>query len=123
MLEGYEDITIDIKPHEIEMAKNVAASIIKQGVGKKNAISNKRIQVAILNKYGEKYDGIRVRRMISHIRSWNLVPRLCSNSKGYFMAANDEEWESWKTSMRQRIRALEYTYKCATHFNDGGETL
>ena len=123
MLKGFEDITIDIKPNEEVMARNIAATIRRKAVGKKNAVSNKRIRAAILEKYGEKYDDIRVRKIIQFIRSCNLVPLLCSNSKGYYVAANEEEWESWKTSMKQRIRTIQYTLHCAEFFNDGHEKL
>ena len=121
MLIGFEDITTDIKPEEIEIAKWIAKGLNLR-IGKANAITNKGIREAIL-KQGIKVSDIRLRRMIQHVRAWNLVPCLCAGKVGYYQAENEEEWEAWKTSMKQRIRQQQYTLACAEYFNDGKETL
>jgi len=123
MLKTFEEITPDIKPEEEVMAKNIAASINNKAVGKENAVSNKKIRDAILTKYGAKYHPIRIRKMITYIRVCNLVPCLCSNSKGYYRAANEDEWNSWKISMQQRINQMQNTLDAAIFFNDGHEKL
>jgi hypothetical protein len=121
MLKGFEDITTDITPEEIETAKWIAKGLNLR-VGKENAITNKGIREAIL-KHGTKVSDIRLRRMIQYVRAYNLVPCLCAGQLGYYRAKNEEEWESWKTSMKQRIRQQQYTLACAEYFNDGKETL
>lgn len=123
MLKGFEDLTKDITDLEIEYAKKIALNLKVKCVGKENAVSNKRLREAILKGYGVEFSGIRIRRMINYIRSYNLVPRLCANNKGYFQAANDEEWEAWKKSMQQRINEMQNILDAASYFNDGKETL
>jgi hypothetical protein len=121
MLKGFEDITTDITPEEIETAKWIAKGLNLR-VGKENAITNKKIREAIL-KQGIKVSDIRLRRMIQYVRAYNLVPCLCAGKVGYYKAANEEEWQAWITSMKQRIRQQEYTLACAEYFNNGQETL
>ena len=121
MLKGFEDITTNITPEEIITAQWIAKGLILR-VGKENAITNKEIREAIL-KQGTKVSDIRLRRMIQHVRAYNLVPCLCAGKKGYYRAETEEEWTAWKTSMKQRIRQQQYTLACAEHFNDQQETL
>jgi len=122
-LTGFENITKNIRKDEIEMAEKIALNINTKCVGKENAVSNKRLRDAILYKYGVKIGGPRIRKMINYIRAMNLVPCLCANSKGYFRAANEEEWNEWKNSMQQRINEMQAILDCASYFNDGKETL
>lgn len=119
MIKGFEDITIDVTEREIEIAHFIANSFKIRPAGKSNAAKNKQIRSAIQNRLGEKINDIRLRKIIQHIRSYNLVPRLCSTSTGYFVAKNDEEWNLWKESMTQRIRQMTYTLRCAEYFGDG----
>jgi len=123
MLTGFEKLTPNIKQKEIDLAEIIANNINEKCVGKDKAISNKRIRAAILKKYGKKVSDIRVRKMINHIRAFNLVPCLCANSKGYFKAANEDEWTAWKESMQQRINEMQNILDCVSYFNDGKETL
>jgi hypothetical protein len=72
----------------------------------------------VIGKEGTVVADATMRKIIEYIRQHNLVPKLCSNSKGYFVAANSEEWEEWKKSFQQRIKSMQYTLHCATQ----GET-
>lgn len=119
MLKGFEDITVELSDYEKEIAKWIADCFKTRKTGKKNAVSNGKMQVAYLKHHGEKITGVRIRKVVQYIRTHNLVPRLCSNGTGYFVANTDKEWEDWKTSMRQRIRQTEYTLACAEYFGDG----
>lgn len=122
MLNGFEKLTEDIKPHEIETAKSIVPALSRR-VGKENAISNKEMREAILKHNGKKIDPVRLRRMITYIRAFNLIPMLCANHKGYFVAENREEWDKWTESMRQRIREMQSVLDVAIYFNEGKETL
>lgn len=118
MLKGFEDITIELNIYEKELAAWMAEVFKKRKPGKKNAASNGKIRAAYLKERGEKTTAVRIRKVAQYIRTQNLVTRLCSTGTGYFVAANDKEWEDWKTSMRQRIRQTQYTLACAEHFGD-----
>lgn len=122
MLTGFENLTPNISEEEIVIAKIIASNINRRCVGKENAVSNKRLRAAILKRDGIEVSGIRIRKMINYIRAYNLVPCLCANSKGYFKAANEEEWNAWKESMQQRINEMQSVLDCAIHYNDGQET-
>ena len=92
MVNGFEKLTEDIKPHEIETAKSIVPALSRR-IGKANAISNKEIREAVFRHSGKKIDPVRLRRMITYIRAFNLIPMLCANHKGYFVAENREEWD------------------------------
>ena len=47
----------------------------------------------------------RLRKIINHIRTNNLLPGLCSTSNGYFVAQNIYEMQDYIISLRQRIKA------------------
>ena len=113
MLKGFEDITLDITPDEIILAKWIAKGLALR-VGKDRAISNKEIREIMEEKHDEKISDVRMRRMIQYIRLHNLVPQLCASSKGYYRANPlTTEWEDWKESMRQRIRQMQWTLAAA----------
>ena len=116
-LRGFEDITKNISEEEVEMAERIAKNINQKCVGKQNAVSNKRLRDAILDKDGVVIGGPRIRKMINYIRAMNLVPRLCANSKGYFRAANDQEWDDWKESMQQRINEQQNILDAGIYYN------
>lgn len=119
-LVGFEDITVALTPEEIRIANIIARRFNNRPKGRKNAATNVGIRKVIKDYVGETLSGPKMRRIIQYIRSENLVPRLCATSNGYFVAENDKEWNDWKTSMKQRIRQMEYTLACSEFFGDGG---
>ena len=123
MLKGFERLTPHIKPEEVILAETIAQNINSKCVGKENAVSNKNLRAAILKVYGKKVSDVRIRKMINHIRAFNLVSCLCAGSNGYFKSSNEDEWNAWKKSMQQRINEMQNILDCASYFNDGKETL
>lgn len=118
MLPGFEDITQDITPDEIILAKWIAKGLALR-VGKDNAITNKEIRKVMEEKHYVKINDIRMRRMIQYIRIENLVPCLCAGKKGYYRANPiTTEWEDWVESMERRKRQIEYTLACAKLHNN-----
>lgn len=120
MLVGFEDLTVELNIYEKELAAWIAKCFKERKPGKKNAVNNNKIRSSYLRDRGEKVSSVRIRKVVQYIRTHNLVPRLCSTATGYFVAATDQEWQDWKTSMSQRVRQIQYTLACAEHFGDGG---
>ena len=52
--------------------------------------------------YGELSDA-RVRKIISYIRNNNLLPLLCANSNGYFVAENLTEFDKYLDTFAKRV--------------------
>jgi len=122
MLKGFEDLTPHLSDSDEVLAAEIARGLAKR-IGKVNAISNRNIRKLYEDKKKIRIGDIRFRKMIQFIRVNNLVPCLCSNSNGYFVAASEEDWTEWKTSMEQRIRQMTFTLETAKLFNDGEEKL
>lgn len=122
MLPGFEEFTADLKEEDVPTAELIAEGLNKI-IGKENALSNVKIRKFIRAKYNLVVGDPKFRKIIQYIRVNNMVPCLCACGNGYYKAANEQEWEEWKESMRKRIRQQEFTLACAEYFNDGKETL
>ena len=71
--------------------------------GKKKPITNLQIQKVMKGwGYGELSDA-RVRKIISYIRNNNLLPLLCANSNGYFVAENLTEFDKYLDTFAKRV--------------------
>ena len=68
-------------------------------IGKNNAITSSRICDKM------NLTAVRLRKIIHFIRINGLLFGLCSNSKGYYMASNLQEFEECIISLKQRIRS------------------
>lgn len=79
---------------------------LKTHVGKLNAITSDEMIRGIRKNCNVELTGPRVRKIISHIRQNDLVPRLVANSKGYYIEPNDEELLKYINSLKQRADAI-----------------
>jgi hypothetical protein len=115
MIKGFEEYTEKLSEHELQMVPALAA-ILSRRTGAKQAINNQRLCSIIYNEYTTYYTremieakfkitAPRIRKMIHHIRCNNIVPRLCSNSSGYYIG-NKEETIDYITSLNGRIEAI-----------------
>lgn len=90
--------------------------IIVKGIGgrrkgNKNPITNKQIQEAMLERGYGKLSDSRVRKIISYIRNENLLPLLCANSKGYFVAESLEQFNRYLETFELRVNTQIKTLK------------
>lgn len=102
MLKGFEDITFELNNEEKELLPAFVNGL-KTKIGKEKAITNKKIRERFLDQWNVKISDARVRKIVNHIRRNDLVPLLCSTSKGYFVAQTREEVIDYLTSLKQRI--------------------
>jgi hypothetical protein len=82
---------------------------LKTKIGKSNAISNKSIREAYLEK-GIKISDARVRKIINFIRIKGLVKMLCASSFGYYVASNDQEFKEYLKGLEERINSQSAVY-------------
>ena len=98
MIKGFETITADLSQDEVDMVQPIINGL-KSKQGKDKAITGAKICKAM------GLGGPRLRKIINHIRTNNLLPGLCSTSNGYFVAQNIYEMQDYIISLRQRIKA------------------
>ena len=97
--------------------------IIVKGIGgrvkgKSNPITNLQIQKAMKKKGYEELTDARVRKIISHIRNNNLLPLLCANSNGYFVAENLTEFDKYLETFAKRVNTQIKTLNELKHQRD-----
>ena len=116
MIKGFEEFTIELNEKDIP-AVDLIIKGLNAHVGKEKAVSNAKIRSVLKNNYYIKLSDAKVRKIIQYIRQENRVKRLCSNSSGYYVAKNKQEFLDWTTSMEQRIRSMQYTLTCVVTQN------
>jgi len=105
MIVGFEEITEPLTEYEQTMLLPVFVRCLATKVGRDNAITNAKM-IERMKLAGYKVDGIRVRKIINHIRDYALVPCLVATSKGYYVATTDFELAEYEESLKGRIQAI-----------------
>lgn len=113
MIKGFETITKELTEDEMKLLPMFIKGLQTKR-GKSNAITNKRMREK-LEAHGIKVPDSRVRKIINYIRNNDLVPMLCSTSKGYFVAASRKEVEDYLEGLKQRIQEQTRIYDSIEH--------
>jgi len=98
MLTGFEKLTKELNDDELNKVDTIVKGLGAR-IGKNNAITSSRICDKM------NLTAVRLRKIIHFIRINGLLFGLCSNSKGYYMASNLQEFEECIISLKQRIRS------------------
>jgi len=98
MLKGFERETHELTADEMEKVTPIIKGL-QNKVGKDKAVTSTKICEAM------DLSGPRLRKIINHIRNYNLVPALCGSSQGYYVAKDMKELEDYLISLKQRISA------------------
>jgi hypothetical protein len=111
MIKGFEEFTPDVDANDLEVIKIIVYGLRKK-VGKEKAITNAKIREALLEKFDIKLTDSQMRKYIQYIRIHRLVDKLCASAAGYYVAANEHEFNEYVSSLRQRTRSLLFTLSC-----------
>jgi hypothetical protein len=113
MIKNFETVTHELTDKEAQLLPMFIKGL-QTKVGKENAITNKRMRER-LEAHGISVPDSRVRKIINHIRINGLVKCLCSTSKGYFVAKDEQEVKDYLEGLGQRIREQERIYDSIEH--------
>lgn len=116
MIPGFEDFTVDVSEGDIE-AINIIAKALNCRVGLHHAITNQEARKAMYSFNGTNISDVKFRKYIQYIRAYNLCPRLCASSKGYWIAKDEKEFIKYREGYASRMRAMSFTLACMTHFD------
>jgi len=111
MITNFNEITTELN----EIEKSILPLIIRgfSNYSKDNPIKEPDI-VRRFNERSEiKINGVRLRRLVNHIRINALLP-LIATSKGYYVSYDIKEIESQVNSLKQRAKSIE---NCAEGLN------
>ena len=105
MIRGFEDYTKDLTKDELDLLPKFVNGF-NQRVGKKNAITNAEIRRRFMSVLEIKLSDTRIRKIVNHIRKYNLCSVLLASSKGYWVSRDKQEIQNWIDSMQSRIDAM-----------------
>ena len=105
MLKGFELETSPLNEYERDVLLPVMVRCLSNKIGKGNAVTN-RFMVERLKKSGYDINDIRIRKIISHIRTNGLVPCLIATNTGYYVSQDKVELRDYINSLKGRERAI-----------------
>lgn len=106
MIKGFEKQTAPLNDYERDTLLPVIRSGLSTKIGAAKVISSTTI-IRKMRDAGYKLTDARLRKIISHIRTNNLIYGLVSTGKGYFVATKASEIDDCIESMRGRVAAIQ----------------
>lgn len=104
MIKGFSNETSPLNDYELRVLLPVIVQGLKNKQGKRNAVTNTYIIGRLKPAY--KIDAARLRKIINHIRTNDLLPGLIATSDGYFLASDEQELMDYEDSIREREEAI-----------------
>ncbi len=105
MIKGFSNETSPLNDYELRVLLPVILAGLKNKQGKRNAVTNGYI-IGRLKQLGYRIDAPRLRKIINHIRTNDLIPGLIATSEGYFLAEDEQELMDYEDSLRGREEAI-----------------
>lgn len=105
MIKGFSNETSPLNDYELHVLLPVILAGLKDKQGKRNAVTNGYI-IGRLKQQGYRIDAPRLRKVINHIRTNDLIPGLIATSEGYFLAEDEQELMDYEDSLRGREEAI-----------------
>ena len=105
MIKGFSNETSPLNDYELRVLLPVIFAGLKDKQGKRNAVTNGYI-IGRLKQQGYRIDAPRLRKVINHIRTNDLIPGLIATSEGYFLAEDEQELMDYEDSLRGREEAI-----------------
>lgn len=105
MIKGFSNETSPLNDYELRVLLPVILAGLKDKQGKRNAVTNGYI-IGRLKQQGYRIDAARLRMVIHHIRTNDLIPGLIATSEGYFLAEDEQELMDYEDSLRGREEAI-----------------
>jgi hypothetical protein len=106
MIQGFEKQTQPLSEYEQKTLLPVLVRGLRERVGKARRISSSAI-IQGMNAAGYKLGGPRLRKIINHIRTNDLLVGLVSNGQGYFVATTASEIDECIASLQGRVDATQ----------------
>lgn len=104
MIKGFDRETQPLTEYELGVLLPLLIEGLQTKLGRENAVTNKHIVNALKDAY--KLNEARVRKIINHIRTNDLVPGLIATSEGYFIATTEAELLEYEESLKGREDAI-----------------
>jgi hypothetical protein len=106
MIQGFEQQTQPLNDYERGTLLPLIIRGLVTKVGASNVIAGSTI-IRKMRECGYKLDGPRLRKIINHIRTSDIIPGLVSTSQGYFVATTATEIDECIVSLQGRVDATQ----------------
>ena len=101
----FEPETTKLTEYELKLVP-ILTNMLKNTIGKENALTNGHL-VNRMNKLGySKVSPERVRKIINHIRIYDLLDCLLASGKGYYISTKKTEIAEYIESLKGREEAI-----------------
>lgn len=104
MIKGFSNETAPLNDYETGVLLPIFIRGLKEKVGHLNAVTNKHIVKQLRGTC--KISEARVRKIINHIRTHDLIPGLIATSEGYFIAETEAALREYEESLQGREDAI-----------------
>lgn len=104
MIKGFDKETCPLTDYELGVLLPVFVRGLIPRKGRGKAVKNSDIVRALRQSY--KISDARVRKIINHIRTNDLIPGLIATSEGYFIAETEAELLEYEESLKGRENAI-----------------
>ena len=101
----FEPQTTKLTEYEMKLVP-IMINILKSKLGKENAITNNHLVNKMNNLGFSSMTPERVRKIINHIRIYDLLDCLVASSKGYYISNDEKEMSDYIYSLRGREDAI-----------------
>ena len=106
MIQGFSEQTEPLTEYEEQQLLPQIIRGLSLKVGKENAVTNSAIVRGMKANLNLKTTEPRVRKIINHIRTNDLVPCLIATSQGYYIAESEQELKDYEESLLGREEAI-----------------
>ena len=106
MIQGFQEQTEPLTEYEEQTLLPQLVRGLRTKVGKAMSVTNKAIIDGMNRNLGLKITDARVRKLINHIRTNDLVPCLIATSNGYYIAESEQELKEYEDSLLGRESAI-----------------
>lgn len=104
MIKGFDQETAPLTEYETGVLLPLLVRGLRTKKGRDSAITNRYIVNALRGSC--KLSEARVRKIINHIRTNDLIPGLIATSEGYFIAESEAELLEYEQSLKGREDAI-----------------
>ncbi len=104
MIKGFSEQTEPLNEYEQDTLLPIIIRGLRARIGKESAVINRYIVSQLKPTYN--VSEARVRKIINHIRTADLIPGLIATSDGYFIAETEKELRDYEESLLGRELAI-----------------
>lgn len=104
MIKGFDQETAPLTNYETGVLLPLLVRGLRTKKGRDSAVTNRYIVTALRGSC--KLSEARVRKIINHIRTNDLIPGLIATSDGYFIAEAESELLEYEESLKGREDAI-----------------